>query len=101
MTTEERNVLNLFRRYLVRPTEMLFVYAQDCRVSIERFVPVMRGLVEKGLVVKERPQSAYSLTPAGYRFSQTAQPRPATTRGRPRTRLNRKAKHSAHVVAAR
>ena len=65
MTVAEWNILRQFRIYQVRPAEMLFVTARDCRVTGRTFLSAMRRLVEKGLVVKEHPKEAYSLTQAG------------------------------------
>jgi RIO-like serine/threonine protein kinase len=76
MTTAERRILSLFRRYRVGPTEMLFVNFRDCRVTAEGFVSAMRRLIENGMVVKEPHKQAYSLTQAGYDASRT-RPLPA------------------------
>lgn len=100
MTTEELKVLGLFRRYLVRPAEMLLVYAQECRVSTRRLLPVMRGLVAKGLVVKERPPGAYSLTPEGYRCSKACRSQPDSSRA-PCALLNQTAGGRVHVRGRR
>jgi hypothetical protein len=63
------NILALFRRYRVGPAEMLFLNPNDCKLPANRFRSAMRSLLEKGLVVSERPDQAYSLTPAGYQYS--------------------------------
>jgi hypothetical protein len=73
MTTAELNILALFRRYMVGPAEMLFINAQDCRIDIDTFASATLRLVEKDLIVEERPNQAFSLTPAGYRIACTAQ----------------------------
>lgn len=69
MNAAEMRILQLFRRYEVGPAEMLFVNFHECRVTANGFTAAMRRLIEKGLVIKERPQQAYSLTRAGYELS--------------------------------
>jgi hypothetical protein len=69
MTAAEWRILGLFRRYRVRPAEMLFVNFRDCRVTARGFVYAMRRLMAHGFVVKEHPRQAYSLTRAGYEMS--------------------------------
>ena len=71
MTAAEWRILSLFRRYQVGPAEMLFVNSRDCRVTAEGFVSAMRRLIENGMVVKEHPHQAYSLTRAGYEASRS------------------------------
>ena len=75
MTVAEWRILSLFRRYQVGPAEMLFVNFRDCRVTAEGFVSAMRRLIENGLIIKEQPKQAYSLTRAGYDASRT-RPKP-------------------------
>ncbi len=69
MTAEELDILLFFRRFLVGPKEMLFFTPSDCKVAAKQFLAAMHSLIEKDLVVKERPAQAYSLTSAGYRLS--------------------------------
>lgn len=69
MGAAEMRILQLFRRYEVGPAEMLFVNFHECRVTASGFSVAMRRLIDKGLVIKERPQQAYSLTRAGYDLS--------------------------------
>ena len=83
MTVAEWRILSLFRRYHVGPAEMLFVNSRDCRVTAEGFVSAMRRLIENGLIVKEHPKQAYSLTQAGYTASRT-RPKPSFSRVRRR-----------------
>jgi hypothetical protein len=83
MTAAEWRILSLFRRYHVGPTEMLFVNFRDCRVTAEGFVSAMRRLIENGLIIKEHPKQAYSLTRAGYDASRT-HPKPSFSRVRRR-----------------
>ena len=85
MTAAEWRILSLFRRYQVGPAEMLFVNSRDCRVTAEGFVSAMRRLIDNGLVVKELPKQAYSLTRAGYEASR-ARPQPALSKVRGRAR---------------
>lgn len=69
MTAEELDILRFFRRFQVGPAEMLFFTPNDCKVAAKHFLSAMRSLMDKDLVVKERPIQAYSLTSAGYRMS--------------------------------
>ena len=71
ITAAEWRILGLFRRYRVRPAEMLFVNFRDCRVTARGFIYAMRRLMAHGLVVKEHPRQAYSLTRAGYEMSRS------------------------------
>ena len=72
MTATEVSIMRVFRSYQVGPAEMLFLNSGDCRVSASSFVPAMRRLIDKGMIIKERPDHAYSLTKAGYELSLTA-----------------------------
>ena len=76
MDAVELSILEVFGRYLVGPTEMLFCSAQDCRMADRRFHAAMLRLVQKGLLVKERPRQAYSLTKAGYRLTRSCHAAP-------------------------
>ena len=69
MTPAETNILNFFRRYGARPTQMLFFNPNDCKMSPAPFRNAMESLMRQGLVVKERPKLAYSLTRDGYDLS--------------------------------
>ena len=80
MTAEEWDILRFFRRFQVGPAEMLFFTTTDCKVAAGHFVSAMRSLIEKDLVVKERPAQAYSLTSAGYQISLSAQGLPPVAR---------------------
>ncbi len=71
MTATELTILRFFRRFQVGPAEMLFLSSSDCKVGASSFTPAMRRLIEKGIVVKERPDQAYSLTYEGYRLSRS------------------------------
>jgi hypothetical protein len=72
MTATELSILRVFRSYRVGPAEMLFLNSGDCRVSASSFLPAMRRLIDKGMIIKERPEHAYSLTKAGYEMSLSA-----------------------------
>lgn len=85
MTPSEKDVLGFFRRYQVGPTQMLFFNPGDCKLTPSDLRAAMRCLIEKGLVIKERPEQAYSLTRAGYERSlrvgrETAQRAAAATK---------------------
>lgn len=69
MTPAEVDILEFFRRYQVGPAEMLFFNPGDCKLPDGSFQNAMKSLMDKGLVVKERPRRAYSLTRAGYQLS--------------------------------
>ena len=71
MTAAEWRILSMFRRYQVGPAEMLFVNSRDCQVTAEGFVSAMRRLIDNGMIVKEHPHHAYSLTRAGYEASRS------------------------------
>jgi hypothetical protein len=88
MTAAEMRILRAFRSYQVGPAEMLFLNSSDCRVSASSFLPAMRRLIDKGMIVKERPAHAYSLTKAGYEMSRSApvQDTPAPRRGKRKPR---------------
>ena len=80
MNAAEFSILDFFGRYLVRPSEMLFCCANDCRITDKRFRSAVLSLVEKGRLVKERPRQAYSLTEAGYRVARSRRPKPCDIR---------------------
>ena len=69
MSAAEWEILRVFRRYKVGPAEMLFLSAADCRTAANSFTSAMGRLIDKGMIIKERPLQAYSLTRAGYRLS--------------------------------
>lgn len=73
MTAAESRILAMFCRYQVRPAEMLFVNPRECQITTRGFASAMGRLIEKGLVIKERPHHAYSLTRAGYAISRSRQ----------------------------
>jgi hypothetical protein len=85
MSSAEWEILRVFRRYKVGPAEMLFLSAADCRTAANSFTAAMGRLIDKGMIIKERPVQAYSLTRAGYRLSRTA-PAEETHRKKPRRR---------------
>ncbi len=76
MNAVESTILVFFRRYMIGPAEMLFFNPGDCKVTPKHFETAMQSLMRQGLVVKERPTSAYSLTAAGYDASLTAEREP-------------------------
>jgi len=69
MTATETAILTFFRRYQIGPHEMLFFNANDCKLGPGSFRTAMQSLVSRGLVIKERPAKAYSLTRDGYDLS--------------------------------
>jgi len=73
MNPVECAILVFFRRYRIMPAEMLFFNPTDCKLATRPFNAAMQSLMRQGLVVKERPNLAYSLTPAGYDASISAE----------------------------
>lgn len=69
MTADECAILAFFRQYDIGPEEMLFFNPGDCKVAPAPFRNAMESLMSQGLVVKERPKQAYSLTRNGYQLS--------------------------------
>jgi RIO-like serine/threonine protein kinase len=66
MTATEFAIMGFFRRYKILPEEMLFFNPADCKMSPGPFNTAMESLMRRGLVIKERPKQAYSLTRNGY-----------------------------------
>jgi hypothetical protein len=75
MDNVESAILTFFRRYRIQPAEMLFFNAHDCKLPDKPFHAAMELMIRRGLVVKERPAAAYSLTQEGYDLSIAAEPR--------------------------
>ncbi len=69
MSATEAVILTFFRRYQIGPHQMLFFNSGDCKLGPSSFRTAMQSLVSRGLVVKERPPQAYSLTRNGYDLS--------------------------------
>jgi hypothetical protein len=68
MSEAENDILRLFRRYQVGEAEMLFFTGGLANPS-RKFKTAMQSLIERGMVIKERRQDAYSLTTTGFRAS--------------------------------
>ena len=62
LSTAERNVLDVFRQYLVVPGEMLCFHGQ----SFQKHRAPLQQLTEKKLLLKERFKGGYSLTNTGF-----------------------------------
>lgn len=77
MSVDESIILALFRQYKIGPEEMLFFNAGTCKLSGAPFRNAMQSLMNRGMVIKERPKEAYSLTRQGYTLSLNVEP--ATT----------------------
>ncbi len=84
MSVAELEILSVFRRYRVGPAEMLFLSSSDCRVAAASFTSAMRRMIERGLIIKERPEQAYSLTKAGYTLSISPKVRAESEKPRPK-----------------
>ena len=89
MTATEVTILRFFRRFQVGPTEMLFLNSADCKVGASSFIPAMRRLIDKGIVVKERPEQAFSLTYEGYRLSRSESVQEPPAKPRAKRKLQR------------
>jgi hypothetical protein len=66
MSASESTILQFFRRYQIGPAQMLFFNPGDCKLSTGMFNSAMQSLIARGMVIKERPKQAYSLTHTGY-----------------------------------
>ncbi len=91
MTAAEAAIFAFFRRYQIGPCEMLFFNPCDCKLPEKHFDTAMQSLLRRGLVTKERPKAAYSLTQEGYDKSRLLSRRMATlkrARRNPRTAPN-------------
>jgi hypothetical protein len=82
MTADECTIMALFRQYKIGPEEMLFFNPGTCKLSGTPFRNAMHSLMNRGMVMKERPKEAYSLTRQGYDLSLNV---PAPPTGRRRT----------------
>lgn len=71
MSADESTIMSLFRQYKIGPDEMLFFNPGTCKLSGTPFRNAMQSLMNRGLVIKERPKEAYSLTRSGYDMSLT------------------------------
>ncbi len=69
MSEGEADILRFFRTYQVGVNEMLFLNSGFAKAHPPQFKRAMQALMERGLVVQERPRDAYSLTASGYRAS--------------------------------
>lgn len=62
LTTAEKSLLSIFRKFLVRPGEMLCFDGP----TLDRHRRALSHLTEQGLLIKERFRGAYTLTPTGF-----------------------------------
>ena len=62
LSTSERRVLDAFKKYLIRPGQMLCFFGP----TLKKYDTALRQLTEKELLVKEQFKGGYSLTNAGY-----------------------------------
>ncbi|HEV2968492.1 MAG TPA: hypothetical protein VGY55_00795 [Pirellulales bacterium] len=69
MNPTESAILGFFDIYRAGPGQMVFFQPGACKLPVERFKAGMESLIERQLVVKERPKHAYSLTHRGYQHS--------------------------------
>jgi RIO-like serine/threonine protein kinase len=73
MSEAELAILRLFRTYRARANDMLFLNSTHSQAHTKKFANALHSLLERKLVVKERPRDAYSLTARGYEASLAAQ----------------------------
>ncbi|QDV68625.1 hypothetical protein Poly24_23350 [Rosistilla carotiformis] len=69
-TKSEQSVLKTFREFLMSPGQMLCFYGPE----LERYRNALKGLTERGLLVKERFKGAYSLTREGFAAMRSVHP---------------------------
>jgi hypothetical protein len=69
MSKTETEIMRHFRVYRAGVGEMLFFESGLAKSHPPEFFHAMTSLIKMGLVVEERRQGAYSLTPSGYRAS--------------------------------
>lgn len=62
LSRREQTVLNTYRRYLIKPGQMLCFSGPD----LERHRTTLEQLSDKELLEKESFKGGYSLTPAGF-----------------------------------
>jgi RIO-like serine/threonine protein kinase len=72
MSDTEVAILRQFRAYRAKSNEMLFLNSGRAKSHPREFARAVNSLMERKLVVKERPRDAYSLTPRGYAASLSA-----------------------------
>lgn len=78
MSADEGVILRFFRDYQAGPSEMLFFNPNNgCKLQPSHFNRAIDSLIDRGLVTKERPKLAYSLTSAGYELSLAVEEKPA------------------------
>jgi hypothetical protein len=66
MNGTELDILKIFRAYEVTAHQMLFFQTAFTAPESRKFTGAMQSMIDRGWVVKERRQGAYSLTPRGY-----------------------------------
>lgn len=66
MTNAERTILSTFRRFDMQPNKMLCLGSIVGNLNTREFQVAMDSLIEKGMVLRERPKHAYCLTRSGY-----------------------------------
>ena len=69
MNGSELDILRIFRTYQVTAHQMLFFQTAFTAAESRNFAGAMQSMIERGWVVKENRQGAYSLTARGYRES--------------------------------
>jgi hypothetical protein len=72
MSASEINILRQFRRFQIRPAQMMFFPSGQGKTGGREFTMAMNSLIKRGLVLPERHKGAYSLTRSGYEASLSA-----------------------------
>jgi hypothetical protein len=72
MTKTQIGIMRHFRQYRIGANQMLCFNASLANSDASRFQLAMASLIQDGLVNKERPKRAYSLTPDGFLASLSA-----------------------------
>jgi hypothetical protein len=73
MSASEISILRQFRRFQIRPSQMMFFPTGQGKGSTREFTSAMNSLIKRGMVVPQRHKGAYSLTPSGYQASLSAE----------------------------
>ncbi len=69
MSEAEAAVLKVFRKYLMRPHQMLFL---DVNFDVRANTAVAQ-LINRGWIIRERHEHAFHLSSAGYKAMRTLQ----------------------------
>ena len=79
MTQHEATIMKHFKSYRVTTDEMLFFNTTAGKAHSREFQAAMISLMRNGMVNKEMPKNAYSLTAQGYRMLRNLDCEPVRT----------------------